>query len=84
MPKRYNNTIYKPSLGIKKIIKVILSSITRIKLIIYIKNPKEAFSVNHVYIEKDTKVEETTIVDIATTSHPIRSNAISIINLDAS
>ena len=30
MPKRYNNTIYKLSLEIKKIIKVILSSTTRI------------------------------------------------------
>ena len=40
MPKRYNNTIRKLSLGIKKIIKVILSSITRIRLIIYIKDPK--------------------------------------------
>ena len=50
MPKRHDNTIRKLSLGIKKIIKVILSSITRIRLIIY--------------IEEDTKVEETTVVDI--------------------
>ena len=36
-----------------------------------------------IHIE-DTKAKETTIVDIITTSHPIRSNTISIINLDAS
>ena len=84
MPERYNNTIYKLFLGIKKIIKVILSSITRIRLIIYIEDPKEAPSVNYVYIKKDTKVEETTIADIATTTYPIKSNTISIINLDTS
>ena len=83
MPKRYDNTIYKLFLRNKKIIKVILSSIIRIRLIIYIKDPKEAFSVNYAHIE-DTKVEEITIVDIITTTHPIRSNAISIINLNAS
>ena len=84
MPKRHDNTIYKLSLGIKKIIKVILSSITRIRLIIYIEDPKEAPSVDYVYIEEDTKVEETTIVDIITTTYPIRSDAIFIINLDTS
>ena len=84
MPKRYDNTIRKLSLGIKKIIKVILSSITRIKLIIYIEDPKKASSVDYVYIEEDTKVEETTIADIATTTYPIRSNTTSIINLDTS
>ena len=84
MPKRYDNTIYKLSLGIKKIIKVILSSITRIRLIIYIEDPKEASSVNYVYIEKDTKVEETTVADIITTTYPIRSDTTSIINLDTS
>jgi hypothetical protein len=84
MPKRYNNTIYKLSLGIKKIIKAILSSITRIGLIIYIEDPKEALSVDYIYIEKDTKIEETTIVDIITITHPVKSDAISIINLDAS
>ena len=67
----------------KKIIKVTLSSITRIRLIIYIEDPEEAFSVNYAHI-KDTEAEETTIVDIITTCHPIRSNATSIINLDAS
>ena len=84
MPKRYDNTIYKLFLKRKKIIKIILSSITRIRLIIYVEDPKEAPSVDHIYIEEDTVVEKTTIVDIVTTSHPIRSNAISIINLDAS
>ena len=84
MPKRYNNTIYKLSLGIKKIIKVILSSITRIRLIIYIEDPKEAPSIDYVYIKEDTKVEETTVVDIITTTYPVRSNTIFIINLDTS
>ena len=83
MPKRYNNTIYKQFLKSKKTIKVTLSSITRIGLIIYIEDPKEAFSVDYTYIE-DTKAEKTTIVDIITTSHPIRSNITSEINLDAS
>jgi hypothetical protein len=84
MPKRYNNTIYKLSLRIKKIVKVILSSITRIRLIIRIEDPKEAPSVDYVYIEEDTKVEETTVADIITTTYSIRSNTISIINLDTS
>ena len=83
MPKRYDNTIYKLFLRSKKIIKVILSSITRIKLIIYIEDPKEAPGVDYTYIE-DTKVEETTIADIITTNHPIRSNVTSVINLDTS
>ena len=56
---------------------------TRIKLIIYIEDPKEALSADHIYIE-DTKVKKTTIADIITTSHPVKSNAISIINLNAS
>ena len=84
MPKRHDNTIRKLSLGIKKTIKVILSSTTRIKLIIRIEDPKEAPSVDYVYIEEDTKVEETTVADIVTTTYPVRSNATSIINLDAS
>ena len=84
MPERHDNTIYKLSLGIKKIIKVILSSTTRIGPIIYIKDPKEAPSVDYVYIEEDTKVEETTVADIVTTTHPVRSDTTSIINLDAS
>ena len=84
MPKRYDNTIYKLSLGIKKIIKVILSSTIRIRLIIRIEDPKEAPSVDYVYIEEDTKIEETTVADIITTTYPIRSNTTSIINLDTS
>ena len=84
MPKRYNNIIHNLFLRSKKIIKVILNSIIRIRLIIYIEDPKEVFGVNYVYIEEDTKVEETTIVDIITTSHPVKSNATSVINLDAS
>ena len=84
MPKRYDNTIRKLSLGIKKIIKAILSSITRIRLIIRIEDPKKASSVDYVYIEEDTKVEETTVADIITTTYPIRSDATFIINLDAS
>ena len=80
MPKRHDNIIYKRFLRSKKIIKVILSSITRIRLIIYIGNPKEAFSVNCIYIKKNTKIKETTIVDIATTSHSVRSDAMSTIN----
>ena len=84
MPERYNNTIRKLSLGIKKIIKVILSSTTRIRPIIRIEDPKEALSVDYIYIEEDTKVEETTVVDIITTTHPIRSDTTSIINLDTS
>ena len=56
---------------------------TRIRLIIRIEDPKEAPSVDHAHV-KDTEAEETTIADIITTSHPIRSNAISVINLDAS
>ena len=81
MLKRYDNIIYKLFLKSKKTIKVTLNSITRIGLIVYMEDPKEAPSINHAYIE-DTKVEKTTMADIITTSHPIRSNAISIINLD--
>ena len=80
MPKKYNNIIYKRFLRSKKTIKVILSNITRIGLIIYIKDPKKAFNINHVYIKKDTKVKETIIADIITTSYPVRSNAMSVIN----
>jgi hypothetical protein len=83
MPKRYNSTIYKLLLKGKKTIKVTPSSITRIRLIIHIKDPKEASGVDYIHIE-DTKVKETTVADIITTIYPIRSNAIFIINLDAS
>ena len=82
MPERYNNIIYKWFLRSKKTIKVTLSSMTRIGLIIYIKDPEEAFSVDYVYI-KDIEVEETTVADIITTSHFIGSNTTSVINLDA-
>ena len=84
MPKRYDNTIRKLSLEIKKTIKVIPSSTTRIGPIIRIENPKEASSVDYVYIKKDTKVEETTVADIITTTYPIRSDTTFIINLDTS
>ena len=80
MPERHNNTIHKQFLRSKKTIKVTLSSMTRIRLIIYIEDPKEAPSVDYAYI-KNIKAEESTIVDIITTSHPVRSNIISVINL---
>ena len=83
MPKRYDNTIHKLFLKSKKIIKVTLSSMTRIRLIIYMEDPEEAFSINYTHIE-DTKTEETIIVDIITTNHPIGSNITSVINLDTS
>ena len=84
MPERYDNTIYNLSLGIKKTIKVILSSTTRIGPIVRIEDPEEASSVDYVYIEEDTEVEETTVADIVTTTYPIRSDATSTINLDTS
>ena len=55
---------------------------TRIRLIICIEDPEEAFGVDYVHVE-DTKVEETTMADIIITSHPVGSNATSVINLDA-
>jgi len=83
VPKKHDNTIRKlPPRS--KTIKAIPSSMTRIGPIIRIEDPKEAPGVDHVHMEKDTEVEETTIVDIATTTHPVRSNAIFIISLDAS
>ena len=81
--KRHKYIIYKLFLRNKKTIKVILSSITIIKLFIYIKDPKEALGVDHAYI-KNTEAEKTTIVDIVTTNHPIGNNIISVINLDTS
>ena len=83
MPKRHNNTIHKWFLR-SKTIKAILSSITRIGLIIHIEDPEEALSVDYVHVEKDTEVEETTIVDIVTTTHLIRNNTTSAINLNTS
>ena len=81
MPKRYNNTICKWFLR-SKIIKVILSSMTRIGLTVCMEDPEEVSSVDYAHIE-NTEAEETTMADIATTSHPVGSNTISIINLDA-
>ena len=83
MPKRHNNTIRKLLLR-SKIIKATPSSITRIRPIIRIEDPEEASGVDYVYVEEDTKVEETTVADIITTTHPVRSDTISIINLDTS
>ena len=54
---------------------------TRIRPIIHIEDFKEAFSVDYAHIE-DTEAEETTIADIATTSHPVGNNATSMINLN--
>ena len=82
MPKRHDNTICKLFLKSKKIIKVTPSSITKIGLIVRIEDPKEAPGVDYIYVEEDTKVEETTIADIATTGYPVRSDVIFIINLD--
>ena len=48
MLKRYNNTIRKRFLR-SKTIKAILSSVTRIGLIIYIKDPKEVPSVDYAH-----------------------------------
>ena len=84
MLKRYNNTIYKQFLKNKKIIKVVLNNITRIRLIIYIKYPKNTFSVNYIYIKKNTIIKEIIIVNNITTSYFIKSNTIFIINWDTS
>ena len=84
MPKRHDNTIYTLSLGIKKTIKAILSSTTRIGLIIRIEDPKEASGVNYIYMEEDTEVKKTTMADIIITTHLIKSDTMSVINLNAS
>ena len=84
MPKRYDNTIRKWFLKSKKTIKATPGSITRIGLIIRIEDPKEAFSVDYIYIEEDTEVEKTTIADIITTSYFVRSDTMSAINRDTS
>ena len=47
-------------------------------------DPKKAFSVDYIYIEKDSKVEKITIADIVTISYPIKNNTISVINWDTS
>ena len=82
MPKRHNNTIYKLFFRSKKRIKAILSSMTRIRLIVYMEDPEEASSVDYAHV-KNTEAEETIMADIITTSHPVRSNITSVINLDA-
>ena len=56
---------------------------TRIGLIIYMEDPKEAPGVDYAHIE-NTKAEETTVADIITTNYPVGSNITSIINLDVS
>ena len=84
MPERYDSIIHKLLLKGKKTIKTILSSITRIGLIVCMEDSKEAPGVDHVYVEEDTEVEETTVADIVTTGHPVGNNAIFAINLDAS
>ena len=45
-------------------------------------DPKEVFSVDYIHMEKNTKVKKTTVVDIVTTTHSVRSNVISVISLD--
>jgi hypothetical protein len=84
VPERYDNTIRKLSLRSQKTIKATLSSTTRIGLIVYIEDPEEAPGVDYIHVKEDTEVEETTVVDITTTTYPVRSDAISIINLDTS
>ena len=82
VPERHDNTICKRFFR-SKTIKVILSSTTRIGLTVCMEDPEEAPGVDHAHME-DTEAEETTVADIATTGHPVGSNAISVISLDAS
>jgi hypothetical protein len=82
--KRHDNTIYKLSLRSKKTIKATPSSMTRIGLIVYIEDSKEASGVDHIHIKENTKVKEITRADIITITYPIRSDAISAINLNTS
>ena len=84
MPKRHDNTIHKLSLGSKKTIKAIPSSTTRIRPIVHIEDPEEAPGVDYAYVEENTEVEETTVVDIITITYPVRSDAMSAINRDTS
>ena len=81
MPKRYDNTIRKLFLR-NKTIKAIPSSTTRIRSIVYIKDPKEAPNIDYIYIE-NIEVKETTRADIIITGYPVKSDAMSVINLDA-
>ena len=55
---------------------------TRIRLIIYMEDPKEVPGIDYAHIE-DTKAEETTMANIITTSHLVKSNTTSVINLNA-
>ena len=82
MLKRHDNIIRKRFLR-SKTIKAIPSSTTRIGLTIYIEDPKEAPNIDYAHI-KDTEAEETTIADIITTGHPVRSNVTSVISLNTS
>ena len=82
--KRHGNIIHELFFRSKRTTKVTPSSITIIGLVIHIKDPEEASSVNHIYIEEDTEIEKTTMADIITTTHLIGSNTISIINLNTS
>ena len=56
---------------------------TKIRLIIYIKDFKKAFNVNYIYIKK-VEVKKTIRADIITTGYPIKNNTIFIINLNTS
>ena len=58
MPKKHDNTIRKRFLRSKETIKVILSSITKIRPIICIEDSEEAFSIDYVYIEEDTEAKK--------------------------
>ena len=82
MPERHDNIIRKWFLR-SKTIKAIPSSMTRIGPTIRMEDPEEAPSVDYAHVE-DTEAEETTVADIVTTSHPVKSNATSAINLDTS
>ena len=82
MPERHDNIIRKRFLR-SKTIKAILSSMTRIGPTVCMEDPEEALGIDYAHVE-DIKAEETTIADIITTNHPVRSNVTSVINLDAS
>jgi hypothetical protein len=82
VPERHDNITRKLFLRSKKTIKATPSSMTRIGPIVRMEDPEEALGVDHVHVE-DTEAEETTVADIATTGHPVGSNATSAINLDA-
>jgi hypothetical protein len=54
-----------------------------VHITVYIEDPKEALSVDYIHME-DTKVKETTIADIVTTTYFVGSNTTFVISLDAS